>query len=45
MLMVLVLNIELKKEDKITGILSHKSCTYTDKETFYLFFGKSYDSE
>jgi 3-oxoacyl-[acyl-carrier-protein] synthase-3 len=36
--------IELKKEENISGILSHKSCTYTDKETFYLFFGESYDT-
>lgn len=37
--------IEQVEEDNKTGILSHKSCTYTDKETFYLFFGKSYDLE
>ena len=35
--------VELKNEIKNSGILSHKSCTFTDKETFYLFFGKSYD--
>jgi 3-oxoacyl-[acyl-carrier-protein] synthase-3 len=35
--------IELKNGIKNSGILSHKSCTFTDKETFYLFFGKSYD--
>ncbi|MDB4240159.1 ketoacyl-ACP synthase III [Flavobacteriaceae bacterium] len=37
--------VELKPEDKNNGILSHKSCTFTDKEAFYLFFGKSYDSK
>lgn len=35
--------VELKNGIKNSGILSHKSCTFTDKETFYLFFGKSYD--
>ena len=37
--------VELKPEDKNNGILSHKSCTFTDKEAFYLFFGKTYDSK
>ena len=37
--------VELKPDDKNNGILSHKSCTFTDKEAFYLFFGKSYDSK
>jgi 3-oxoacyl-[acyl-carrier-protein] synthase-3 len=32
-----------KVNDKSSGILSHKTCTYTDKEAFYLFFGESYD--
>ena len=35
--------VESKNEIKSSGILSHKSCTFTDKEAFYLFFGKSYD--
>ena len=35
--------VELKNGIKNSGILSHKSSTFTDKETFYLFFGKSYD--
>ena len=35
--------VESKNEIKNSGILSHKSCTFSDKETFYLFFGKSYD--
>ena len=35
--------VESKSEIKNSGILSHKSCTFSDKETFYLFFGKSYD--
>ena len=37
--------VELKPDDKNNGILSHKSCTFTDKEAFYLFFGKTYDSK
>ncbi len=32
-----------KVNDNSSGILSHKTCTYTDKEAFYLFFGESYD--
>jgi len=31
-----------KVKDNNSGILSHKTCTYTDKEAFYLFFGESY---
>lgn len=27
------------------GILSHKSCTFTKKEAFYLFFGESYKND
>ena len=37
--------VELKSQIKNSGILSHKSCTFTDKEAFYLFFGESYDLE
>ena len=37
--------VELKNQIKNSGILSHKSCTFTDKEAFYLFFGKTYDSK
>ena len=31
--------VESKNEIKNSGILSHKSCTFSEKETFYLFFG------
>ena len=37
--------VELKSQIKNSGILSHHSCTFTDKEAFYLFFGESYDLE
>ena len=37
--------VELKSQITPSGILSHKSCTFTDKEAFYLFFGESYDLE
>ena len=37
--------IESKENEIDCGILSHKSCTYTDKEAYYLFFGESYNNE
>jgi len=37
--------IESKENEIGCGILSHKSCTYTDKEAYYLFFGESYNNE
>lgn len=36
--------IEKKSKISNSGILSHKSCSYSSEETFYLFFGESYNS-
>ena len=37
--------IEEKSNISNSGILSHKSCSFSSEETFYLFFGESYNSK
>ena len=37
--------IEEKSKISNTGILSHKSCSFSSEETFYLFFGESFNSK
>ena len=36
--------VEEKKENN-GGILSHKSCTFSNDEAYYLFLGKSFDNK
>ena len=37
--------IEEKAKISNSGILSHKSCSFSSEETFYLFFGESFNSK